>query len=217
MHKKTVLVASLALCLAVMSGCTHFDPSWSKAGRAIRHSYVFDNAPSSGIVQVYTVNSNTAIQIRGLRSKTVSFRSLDGKDIPYELVGDTALLGGVYVRFIIVTPDATSQVTDNTSPAAAGQAASTSASETAVAEPEDATALGEEAVRDEFHSLHTQLLRLKQHLVAVESFEPASTVHHAIHPENTDIPCTAQKADGITDSATGQDCGQSSGEDPGPR
>ena len=194
MHTKTfpaAIALALAMCLTLTAGCSLFDQSWSRAARAIEHSYEFDSTPQSGIVQIYTVNNKTAIQMRSLMGANVRFQGPDGKNLRFDAIGNTAVLDGVYADFTVITAGAVSQVTNRTSLAALKKTQNSPSSD---ATPADAgqtvQAEEEETSPEELAHLYTELLTLKERILELEKHRQNFPAQQNAAPEKTLIHST---------------------------
>jgi outer membrane protein OmpA-like peptidoglycan-associated protein len=171
MHKKTCLTIMLSVSVAFLAGCSHlesFYPYRYKPQSAIEHSYTFENAQPNGIVQIYTLNGQTAVQIRSLKTRTVRFEALDGRSIPFVMTGDTALLDGGYEAFRVVSPSGVSYVRSGASRITAS--AATESDKIALLKEDEGKELvfAKKDLQKEVESLRKQLLGLQSDLAQIK-------------------------------------------------
>lgn len=77
---------------------------------SIGFNYKTEDPENNGIVQVFDIEDETAIQIRNLASKAPIFVDESNNRLKFRLVGEMVILNGIYEKFNVVSIDGVSRV-----------------------------------------------------------------------------------------------------------
>jgi outer membrane protein OmpA-like peptidoglycan-associated protein len=99
--------------LAMLAACSTPAPT-----TVIGFNYVIDNARANGIVQVFDLSGNTVVHMRDMNRKTTRIFDAKNAPIPFRVVGENAVLAGMFSDFTVSSAVAASRVHRKTSPPA---------------------------------------------------------------------------------------------------
>ncbi|MFC5550213.1 OmpA family protein [Massilia aerilata] len=166
--KKFRLAILICSTAAMLASCT------TAPTTGIGFNYEVDNAKANGIVQVFDLSGNTVVQLRDMNLKTTHF--LDGKNAPivFKIVGQNAVLAGMYSSFTVSSPAAASRVirkepAPNVLPAPVTPAPR---SVTTLAGTKLTAADSDEAIAAEIARMRKEIAELKT-MIAAAAHEPA--------------------------------------------
>jgi outer membrane protein OmpA-like peptidoglycan-associated protein len=77
---------------------------------SIGFNYRVENAAANGIIQTFDMGGNTIVQIRDIEKHTPFFLDAQNIEIPFKLIGQTAVLQGVHQAFTVVSERATARI-----------------------------------------------------------------------------------------------------------
>lgn len=145
--------------LAMLAACSTPAPT-----TVIGFNYTIDNAKANGIVQVFDLSGNTVVHMRDMNRKTTQFIDVNNVPIPFKVVGENAVLAGMFSNFTVSTAVAASRVHRKTSAPtlSPGEVSAVATSHTAVqtaAEPNV-------AIEAEIARMRKELAELKALLAA---------------------------------------------------
>lgn len=185
--KKFRLALLICSTAAMLASCT------TAPTTAIGFNYEVDNAKANGIVQVFDLSGNTVVQLRDMNPKTTHF--LDGKNvpIPFKMVGQNAVLAGMYSTFTVSSPAAASRVirkqpAPNVQPAPLTPAPS---SVTTLAGTKLTAADSDEAIAAEIARMRKEIAELKTMIAAAATHDaapssPSTAVADSGHADATE-------------------------------
>lgn len=174
--KKFRLAILICSTAAMLASCT------TAPTTGIGFNYEVDNAKANGIVQVFDLSGNTVVQLRDMNPKTTHF--LDGKNvpIPFKMVGQNAVLAGMYSTFTVSSPAAASRVIRK-QPAPSLQPVpptSTPSSVTTLAGTKLTAADSDEAIAAEIARMRKEIAELKTMIAAAAHDTTPSTSPTAV-------------------------------------
>lgn len=145
--------------LAILAACSTPAPT-----TVIGFNYVIDNARANGIVQVFDLSGNTVVHMRDMNRNTTRFFDAKNAPIPFRVVGENAVLAGMFSDFTVSSAISASRVHRKTpAPAVSpGEVSAVATAPTAVQ-----TAAGPNvAIEAEIARMRKELAELKALLAA---------------------------------------------------
>lgn len=109
MKKKALTAAIAALFVSSLTGCALFSPP--EPSPALQFSYATTNGPAAGLVRAFILNGSTILQFIDITQAQPKVYSGDQPTpLPYQVVGQYAILSGVHPALRVVANGATANV-----------------------------------------------------------------------------------------------------------
>lgn len=106
MKKMNVTILAGAV-VAVLAACSTPAPAPTSV---IGFNYEIDNAKANSIVQVFDLSGNTVVHMRDMNRNNTKFFDDKKAPIPFKVVGENAVLAGMFSNFTVSTAIAASRV-----------------------------------------------------------------------------------------------------------
>ena len=101
----------ITVVVAASIGLTACSSMWPSSKDAhIQFNYQTENGVTNGVIQVFDIGANTAVQIKGFNPSTTLFVNDAGRVMPYKIYGQSIVFNEILDTFKIVGPKGTSLV-----------------------------------------------------------------------------------------------------------
>lgn len=101
----------ITVVIAASIGLTACTSMWHTTDTHIQFNYQTENGSSNGVIQIFDIGANTAVQIKNFNPSTTIFVDDEGGVLPYKVYGQSIVFNEILTSFKIVSPSATSSVT----------------------------------------------------------------------------------------------------------